>query len=293
MITNKAKLSVRNNQLVIIQDEEVKIPLEDIATVLLEENASVITGFALSKFSEYNIALFTCNQKHLPNGVLHGFQTHSRQLSVLQRQYALSKPFKKRIWQRIIIQKLLNQAECLSILGKSGYDELIQISKKVDSGDTTNREAYGAQIYFKYLFDGKFHRRQENTVNIALNYGYSIIRGAVARALVSYGFTPCLGIMHSNDLNNFNLADDFMEVYRPMADLCVKMYVDEEMEFSKEIRAQLYNLLNYNVLFHEEKYSIYRSIEEMIKSFVTACRHDDFNQLKLPQLLPLTLHKYE
>ena len=111
------------------QEEKVSIPLEDICSIVIEEQAVSVTVAALSKMAEHNIALFTCDQKRLPNGVLQPFQKHSRQVGVLHMQYAYSKPFKKRIWQRVVIQKLINQGKCLEFLNKEGADELYRISK--------------------------------------------------------------------------------------------------------------------------------------------------------------------
>jgi CRISPR-associated protein Cas1 len=293
LIRKPSKLSIRYNQLVIEQEEKISVPLEDLCSIVIEEPAVTITSVALSKMAEYNITLFTCDQKRLPNGVLNSFQKHSRQLSVLHMQYAFSKPFKKRIWQQIVVQKLINQGKCLEFLTKDGAEEIYRISKTVDSGDTNNREAYGAKKYFQYLFGSQFTRRSDNTLNIALNYGYAIMRGIVARSLVNYGFFPCLGIYHDNELNSFNLADDFMEVLRPLVDLYVAKNISHDDEFSSTIRADLYNLTNVDILINGEKLTVSNAIEEMIKSFVTASRNQNPSFLKLPELLPIKLHVYE
>ncbi|MDY0855077.1 type II CRISPR-associated endonuclease Cas1 [Bacillus thuringiensis] len=293
MITKKSQLSVRYNQLVITQEDKVSIPLEDIASILIEDNSVTITAYTLSKFSDYNIGLVTCNEKHLPNGILTSFQKHTRHAKVLQTQYNLSKPFRKRIWQKIIMSKIMNQAKCLEILEKDGYKEISSICKTIESGDATNREAYAAQLYFKYLFGTKFTRRTENTYNHSLNYGYSIIRGMVARTLVNYGFTPSLGIKHHNELNNFNLADDFMEVLRPIVDLFVATHIDCFTEFNIEIRKDLYNILNYEIQIECKHYSIQQAIEVMVKSYVSACRTENYRSIKLPNLIKLRMHSYE
>ncbi|MBM7109707.1 CRISPR-associated endonuclease Cas1 [Brevibacillus laterosporus] len=286
-------MSIRLNQLVVKQEEEVTIPLEDIASIVVEENQVVLTAALLSKCSEYGIGLYTCDEKHLPNGVLLPFQSHSRQLRVLETQYNLSKPFKKRVWQKIIKTKIMNQALCLSYLDKTGESELLAIRNTVDSGDSTNREAYAAKVYFQHLFGKRFIRREDHIINHSLNYGYSILRGNVARVLVQYGFFPCLGIDHHNENNAFNLADDFMEVFRPLVDLFVVIHFHEEMEFTPKWRAGLYNVVNHQVELEGERYSCNRAIEEMIKSYVTACRTNMYERLSTPTLLPLKIHSYE
>jgi CRISP-associated protein Cas1 len=291
MITKNARLSVKNNQLVIQQDEMYTVPLQDIASILLEAQAITLTGKLLSKCAEKKVAVLTCDDKLIPNGVWTSFNQHSRQLTVLQMQLSVSKPVKKRIWQAIIQQKIKNQAKCLEILNKEGARELDSISKMVESGDRSNRESYAAKRYFTYLFEKGFTRREDDSINRMLNYGYSIMRSAVARSLANFGFLPCLGIFHDNQLNAFNLADDFMEVLRPVVDLYVASNITDE--WTTEIRAGLVNLLNSEILIAEEKMSVTTGIDEMVKGLIGAYRQNDPQYIKLPELLPLRVHQYE
>ena len=204
---------------------------------------------------------------------------------------ALSKPFKKRIWQQLIRQKIENQSICLELLGKEGAREIMLISKTVESGDNTNREAYAAKLYFRFLFEKDFTRRSDDSVNRLLNYGYAIMRGAVARCLTNYGFMPSIGLFHDNQLNAFNLADDFMEVLRPLVDYHVAQQNPEI--WGPGSRASLVNLLNMDVNVNGEKRSVTTAIEDTVKSFIASCRENDSSYLKLPELLPLRVHQYE
>lgn len=111
----------------------------------------------------------------------------------------------------LVKQKITNQAKCLAYLNKDGSRELHAIASEVKSGDSTNREGFAARVYFNSYMPSTT-RQEDNTVNAALNYGYSIMRGSVARSLAAYGFIPAVGVHHCNELNPFNLADDFMEV---------------------------------------------------------------------------------
>ncbi|WP_339213396.1 type II CRISPR-associated endonuclease Cas1 [Ornithinibacillus sp. FSL M8-0202] len=292
MITNNARLSVKHSQLVIEQEETFTIPLHDLASIMIEAPAVTITANVLSACAEYKVSIYTCNRKKLPNGVWTGYNQHSRQLMVLETQLSLSKPFKKRIWQQIIKQKIINQAKCLELHEKEGVEELRRISKTVESGDASNREAVAAKLYFSRLFDSNFIRRSEDPINRLLNYGYSIMRGLVARSLVNYGLNPCLGLYHDNQLNAFNLADDFMEILRPVVDCYVAAQEDTE-QWSVEIRADLVNLANTSIMISNEKYSVTTAIDEMVKSFISCCRNQDYTLLKLPNLLPLRVHQYE
>ncbi|RKQ13217.1 type II CRISPR-associated endonuclease Cas1 [Oceanobacillus bengalensis] len=292
MIRKNAQLSVKRSQLVIKQEDIFTVPLQDIASILIEAPGVTLTASLLSECADKKVSLFTCNAQKLPNGIWTGFQQHSRQLAVLETQLALSKPFKKRLWQRIIKQKIINQAKCLDMMGKDGGDELRRLAKEVESGDMSNREAVAAKLYFRSLFGVTFTRRSIDPINRLLNYGYAIIRGLVARSLTNYGLIPCLGLYHDNQLNAFNLADDFMEVLRPVVDYHVAEQEDIE-KWDAETRAGLVNLVNATILISGENHSITAAVDEMVKSFVSSCRQQDYSYLKLPDLLPVRMHKYE
>lgn len=294
VIRKPSKLSTRDEQLLIIQDETFRIPLEDICTLTLEEPAITITSALLSKCIEYHVEIIVCDKKRMPSGVLQPFHQHSRQKVVLETQLGLAKPFKKRIWKQIVIRKLENQARCLELLNKvEEARRIYAISRSVESGDRTNREAYGAKIYFNSLFGSSFQRREDNVLNISLNYGYSIMRSLVARSLVRYGFSPSLGVFHDSQTNAFNLADDFMEVLRPFIDVTVAGYVTEESEWSAVIREKLFEVLNLEAVWKSERLSITNGVDQMIKSFVSACRQQDVTLLILPELTNLHNHTYE
>src|SRR5690625_1065821 len=294
VIRNPARLSTNYEQLVIKQDGKITIPLEDICTITLEDPAITITSALLSKCTEYHVELIICDRKRMPSGIVQPFHRNSRQKAVLEMQLSLSKPFKKRIWQKVVVRKLENQARCLE-LNHMGEDaqKIYAISRSVESGDRTNREAYGAKIYFELLFGKGFQRRVENVYNICLNYGYSIIRSLVARALVRYGFTPSYGIFHDSQTNAFNLADDFMEVLRPIVDVIIVSNVTRDDVWSSDIRKVLFQVLDIEAIWNGEKLSVTHGVDNMIKSFVTASRQQDANLLILPELINLTRHQYE
>ncbi|MFY0126260.1 type II CRISPR-associated endonuclease Cas1 [Bacillus cytotoxicus] len=294
VIRNPSKLSTCDEQLLIKQEETVRIPLEDICTITIEDPAITITAALLSKCVEYHVELIVCDWKRLPEGILQPFHRHSRQKAVLDVQLGLGKPFKKRIWQQIVIRKLENQARCLELANK-GEDaqKLYSISKSVESGDRTNREAYGAKVYFTALFGPNFYRREDDVRNISLNYGYSLVRSLTARALVRYGFNPSLGIFHDSQTNAFNLADDFMEVLRPFVDIIVALNVSDETEWDSKMREKLFSVLNIEAVWKEERQSITNGVEQMIKSYVSACRQNDASLLLLPELIALRQHTYE
>lgn len=294
MITQPTKLSIKNRQLKITQDEEYKLPLEDVSTIVVEEPQVNLSSKSLSMMADNKIVMYTCDDKHIPNGIFIPFACHSRQLKATKGQLECTESFNKRCWQQIIIRKISNQAKVLDLCKKNVMSEYLEnLAKNVKSGDTDNKEAIAAKGYFSVLFGNTFNRDIDNIYNACLNYGYSIIRGAIARSLVSYGYLPFIGIHHKSELNNYNLADDFIEPFRAVVDLWVKENINNDMEFDKYIRAELVNLLNIDVLIQEKLQSVNNAINVMIASYTTAINQNDYKKLELPELLPIKIHSYE
>lgn len=293
IISNSARLILKNNNLIINNGEEFQIPIEDISVLVIEGISVNLTNRLLSKLSNNNIATIICDEKHLPSSIVLPLNTHYRSYKVLRQQLNQSLSFSKRIWQSIIKQKLYNQGKCLDILSIDGGEFLNKLSVLVESGDKYNKEAIGAKYYFKYLFGNNFTRDDSNGINSALNYGYTIIRSIVARTLVMYGFNTALGVNHCNELNSFNLADDFMEPFRPIVDLWVYNNIDIDDILTKDHRIALVNLVNYECIIDGKNHSILNAIDKMISSYTTACRKKDFRLLKLPTIKPFEYHFYE
>lgn len=295
MITRPTKLSVQNRQLKITQDEEWSIPIEDINSIVLETPQVNVSAKVMSMMADSRIVMYSCDDKHLPNGIFIPFNCHSRQLKTIKQQLACSESFQKRCWQKIITRKIQNQAEVLQMVNKTIMGDYLEaLANKVNSGDTDNKEAIAAKGYFTSLFGKNFSRNDEEDVcNSALNYGYAIIRGAIARSIVSYGYMPSIGIHHKSELNNFNLADDFIEPFRPVVDLWVKNNIKEDTEFGKEIRSELINLLNVDVKIQGKLQSVSNAINIMMASYTTAINQKDYRKIELPEILPIQIHSYE
>lgn len=292
-VQNDAHIKVKNEQLVIQNSKgEYTIPLEDINSICIESQRTSVTTYTLGKIIEHDIILYICDQKHLPTGILLGTNNYSRQLKNLKLQFNISKPLTKRIWQEIISVKVLNQSECLKKLGIEGSEKINQMIKGINSGDTTNVEAKAAALYFKLLFGNKFNREIDCIENASLNYGYSIVRGMIARTLIMYGFEPAMGIFHHNQLNNFNLADDFIECFRPIVDLYVLTHVDFRNKcLITEEKQKIYNVINCLVLIDGKKFNLQGAIEYMIKSYST-CINKNENVIKLPYLIEMEEYTY-
>ena len=290
-VSQKAHLSVKNSQLYIKNEEKQQdYPLEDINSVMIENLSSMVSTYTLSKIAEQGILLFVCNQSHLPSGVMLPFCEHYQTLSVFEQQAELSKPLKKQLWQEIVKNKILNQNEVLNICG--GNDVLKKLAEGVLSGDSGNNEAKASLVYFKELFGKEFARRTENAINTFLNYGYSIIRGFVARSIAVHGLQPFLGINHCNQFNSFNLADDLMEVFRPIVDLYVKIYLSDEKEINSQIKMDLFNIVNFDVDIDGNKQTVANAIDIFVENFVKSIK-EQCNKIKQVKIFGLEMHKYE
>ena len=293
VITGTVALSAKKNQLLIDKKEEkISFPIEDISALMIESRYVSISSYALSQLSEFGVPVFFCNNEHIPNSVLLSYNSHSRQLKMTKVQVSLPKPLLNRLWQTIVVAKIINQSLCLDFCNVEDSKKIKLLSQRVQSADKTNVEGVVAATYFKLLFGKNFTRNQDNIFNAALNYGYSIIRGVVARSLVSYGLDPSLGIHHKSELNNFNLADDIIEPYRQIVDLYVALNVSEDDKMTPELKHELFGLLSVNVLIGEENFSVSYAIEKTVQS-LSSYFVNNREDILLPTLCELKLHQYE
>lgn len=291
-IDSNIPIHIKNQQLVLGEATHT-FALEDIDSILIENQTVKLSTYFLQKAAEYGIAIYVCDDKHMPNAVLLPLVRHSRHYRVLKCQMALSKPLQKRLWQQLICQKVTNQAECLRLALGTGHEELENMVKEIQSGDRTHVEAKAAAYYFRCLFGRDFSRADDTIVNAALNYGYAIIRGMIARSLVCYGFEPSIGLFHRSEVNSFNLADDLIEPFRPVVDLYVARHISvEETELTSAMKRELYNLVNYEMLLNGEKHSLSNCIDKVIAGLSTSIQEQKLS-MKVPQLIELREHRYE
>jgi len=292
VVTQPSKLSLENDQLKYAPKgaEAVPVPIDDISVIILEIQQVTITSALLSRITEANIVLFTCDKTHTPNGVFIPFHQHSRYTQVAHAQVAWSEPFKKRVWQQIVSAKVLNQSQTLAYMKREKVKQLQKYAKSVKSGDSTKIESTSARIYFIALFGKGFNRRNEDDWrNSALNYGYALVRGAISRSLASHGFLPAFGLFHHSTLNAFNLSDDLIEPYRAFVDVVVAEQFEEFIEladtrFLPEHKVELYQLFTMKTAINGESTTLLNSVEVCVTSLMNATQEKDVSLLKLPFL---------
>ena len=252
---NPAYLSLNNHQLVIkMTDRETKLEvvktaaIEDIGVVVLEDRQITITNAAIDALLQNNCALITCDEKHLPCGLMLPLAVNTTQSERFRVQMEASLPLKKQLWQQTIQAKIHNQAAVLKHLRLTEVGNMLKWEKDVKSGDTDNLEGRAAAYYWKHLCpetDDFTRDREGNYPNNLLNYGYAILRAVVARALVASGMLPTFGIHHHNRYNAYCLADDIMEPYRPYVDTLVVEIMQSGLECSvlnTEVKRQLLSI---------------------------------------------------
>ncbi len=241
-------LKLRDGQLVFhtkeAPDIERLVPVEDIGVVVLEHPQTNVTLPLLNALSDNNVAVVFCGDDRMPNAMLLNLDSNRTQGEKYRSQIEASKPLKKNLWRQIVEAKIRNQAALLRKLGKDG-DLLKPYYMNVRSGDADNREGIAAKVYWSELFGRTFVRAREGDVpNNLLNYGYTILRAAVARALMGSGLFPAFGLFHRNRYNAFPLADDLMEPYRPYVDEAVyRLYAEGRTELTREVKGELLHLL--------------------------------------------------
>jgi len=245
---NPAYLSTKSQQLVVNYPDDSKkpytTPIEDLGYVILENPQITITNGLIRKLVENKTAVVTCDAQHMPCALLQPLVGHTEQTERMRHQLNASIPLKKNLWQQTIVAKIDNQANHL-LHHKKNALKLKRWSKDVKSGDAENHEAYAAAFYFQSLFDevDDFSRNQKGIApNNLLNYGYAILRAVTARALVSSGMLPSVGIFHRNKYNAFCLADDIMEPYRIYVDALVYDIVatgENTEELTTHLKSQL------------------------------------------------------
>ncbi len=288
-ISKPARLSWKDKQLCVAQDDgDVAMPLEDVAWIVLDSQACTLTASLMSACMAEGVAVIFTDDRHTPSGIALPFHTHHRQAAVAQMQMGLTLPLRKRLWQALVVAKIENQAECLTLCGRDGT-AVSAIAKLVTSGDPDNTEARAAREYWPTLFEDFIRSDETDLRNAMLNYGYSIVRSAIARALVASGLLPCFGIFHDSAANAFNLADDLFEPFRPVIDARVfklsENGTSQKGKLTVEDRRTLAGILHEDIRFGEETVSTLIATERAAVALVRAMEGASPALLVLPRLM--------
>lgn len=267
VIESPCKLQYKGGYLVVRrEDDTTKIHLSEISSVVLQTNQVFVSAYLLPELAKAKVAFVVTDEKRDPIGQylpLYGAHNTSKRIA---EQLEWGEPIKKRVWQRVVRDKIAHQAAVLNARAREAQGELLaKVVPEVRSGDTTNREGYAARLYFSALFGPDFSRDDDTPLNAALNYGYSIVLSSVNREIVSRGYLTQVGICHRNEFNQFNLSCDFMEPFRPVIDRVV--FDNYEGDFSKETKRLLVDTLNRSIAYRGGTYRL----SSVISLYVVDC----------------------
>ncbi|MGJ8590130.1 MAG: type II CRISPR-associated endonuclease Cas1 [Yoonia sp.] len=199
-----------------------RIPLDDITAVIVHAHGSTVSGTLLAELGDRGIPVVFCASNHAPRSVLMPIEGHHAQGGRLRAQWHAKTPLIKQAWKKVVISKIEMQAAALEAVA-APHAPLSMMTRSVTSGDATNVEAQAARYYWPRMMGEEFRRnRDAPDVNALLNYGYTVLRAATARAIVAAGLHPPIGLHHSNRGNAFALADDLMEPFRPLVDCAAR-----------------------------------------------------------------------
>ena len=290
-ISRPSRLTLQSRRLVVEQeeDESVAFPLEDVAWVVLDTPQVTASAALMSACLGAGIPVIYSDEKHIPCGVLLPFHQHWQQAAVARTQIGASEPLKKRLWQAVVRRKLENQAAVLDRAQIEGGGTLREMRAHVKSGDPGNVEARGARFYWPRLFEDFRRRNEDDPRNAMLNYGYAVLRAGVARGLVAAGLLPAFGIHHCGAQNAFNLADDLLEVLRPVADLTAFELSNQgrrpaEETLTCEHRQRLAGVMTDTLVIEGEQLALLSAVDRMVASLVRALSGEGTAALKLPRV---------
>lgn len=278
VVSGRAKLDLKMNHLVVRKDSIVKIHIKEIYMLIIESTTVSMTMALLSELSREKVKVIFCDEKHNPFGELTSYYNKHNTSLMVKNQIAWKPNFKVGAWTEIVRNKIENQA---MLLEKNGFKESLMLRgylEELKQGDSTNREGHAAKVYFNALFGMDFSRGMENSVNAALNFGYSVILSAFNREVCCNGYITQLGIFHDNQFNQYNLSSDLMEPFRPFVD--DKVFELGPIEFGKEEKLAILELMEEQVVVGDRLCSLQNAIEIYSRSIFDAIEEENLSLIK-------------
>ena len=290
-ISQPARLSLKTRRITVESGdaEAVSFPLEDVAWIVLDTPQATASSALMAACLQAGIPVVYADERHMPCGVLLPFHQHWQQGGVARLQLDASAARRKRLWQAIVRRKLANQAAVLDRAQVPGADTLREMARHVKSGDPGNVEARGARYYWQRLFTDFRRHEDADPRNAMLDYAYAVLRAAVARGLVAAGLLPAFGLHHASAQNAFNLADDLLEVLRPLADwqafaLTPQGRAPAESTLTRANRQHLVGVMTESLIIDTEQVTVLPAIDTMVASLIRALSGEGAEALRLPRL---------
>lgn len=285
IISSRAKLECRMNYLIVRAEQEKKIFLREINTLIIQSTAVAVTAALLSELMKNNVKVIFCDEKCNPVSELLPYYGTCNTSKRYKSQCNWGEKGKSLVWQAIIRRKIREQANFLSELGFAEQAELLhEYETQVLPFDTSNREGHAAKVYFNCLFGGIGSRSEPCFFNGCLNYGYAVILSAFNREIVASGYLTQLGIWHDNEFNEFNLGCDMMEPFRVVVDRTARALDEGDAFFKKK----MINVLNYRAQIEGKWTTLDLAIRIYVKSVLRALNEGDASYVSFVENVELS-----
>jgi len=278
VISNRAKLDLQLNHLVVRGTTTTKIFLGDISVLIIETTAVSLTACLLNELVKQKIKVIFCDEKRNPASELIGYYGSHDTSEKLRLQIKWSTHIKQSVWTEIVREKIIQQKRHLEFLGLPQAELLAEYIHDLKFNDISNREGHAAKVYFNALFGLSFARDAEIPLNAALNYGYAVLLSSVNREITANGYITQLGLFHNNVFNPFNLGSDLMEPFRPIIDRIV--YAMDLKKFDHEEKMELVDFLNKKIYINKQEQYVNNAVKIYVKSVFDALNDKDISKLR-------------
>ena len=278
VISNSAKLDYQMGFMVVRRGETVKIHIDEIETLMIESTAVSLTVALLSELTKKKVKVIFCDEKRNPSSELVSYYGCHDTSAKVRNQIVWTDGIKEEVWTAIVSEKIRNQAKHLYDQGKPEAYMLDQYVAEMELGDATNREGHAAKVYFNALFGKDFTRTEENCINAALNYGYSLLLSTFNREVVSNGYITQIGLFHDNMFNPFNFASDLMEPFRPIVDRKVMQMMPEKFEHDEKM--EMLKILQEDVMIGGRNEYVSNAMKIYTRSVLDALNDKDVVLIK-------------
>lgn len=267
VVDTPSKISFKNNYLVVTGEDNHMIHVSEIDMLMVSTTQATMTAHALCELSKAKVRTVFCDEKRNPYGEIASYYGSYNTSKKIMLQLKWDDTGKAKIFTQIIRQKILNQSSLLAKLCMQDESDMLKsYANELQLNDLTNREGFAAKVYFNALFGKEFTRNENNDVNAALDYGYTVLLSAVNRAIINCGCLTQLGLKHCNEYNQFNLSCDIVEPFRVVVDEYV--YENHGRVLDKDYKFQLVNLLNKQVKFDGENITLVMAIKQIVKNII-------------------------
>lgn len=289
LISEATKINLDLNNIVIrYNGDNYHINIDEISTLVLDDARCLVSIKLLSELCEKGINVILTDCSHKPVGTLTTLYNNVRAPKKNKEQIAWDENLKGYLWTEIVKNKIKNQMEVLKLLHKIEKMQILEeYINTIEFGDKTNREGLASRTYFKELFGISFKRFNEDIINFCLNYAYQIIRSKISQEIVALGYQPSFGICHKNEYNTFNLADDFIEVFRPIIDYYVYKILNEAVDeyLTPSLKGKLVNIVNERVEYRNSSYKIHNVITFYLQDLTNFLENGDLSKINFLKII--------